>query len=214
MAIRSSKLKYAILLTCILLSSGCVNMAAKKPTVSYSSSIVDTLYQYYEASQAGLISPYKLFDPSGKNPGIVDGNEYRMFRRWWCLDSSSTKGELERLINDHCSVNGGVFKNGWCSDKNSESPIYKVSIGKAGMVGEKSSTAFCSVGEDIGVLAYEKNSNISNQSWLDISTYKLGFESPSEFTQRLKRKREEKWRMAQEKLKKKAKQANLVLGNL
>lgn len=213
MAKRSYKLKYTVLLTYILLISGCVNMAAKKPTVSYSSSIVDTLSQYYEASQAGLISPYKLFDPSGKNPGVVDGNEYRMFRRWWCLDSSSTKGELESLISGHCSANGGVFKNGWCSDKKSESPIYKVSVGKAGMVGKKSSTAFCSTGEDIGVLAYEKNSNISNQSWLDISTAQLGFESPSEFTQRLKKEREEKWRTSQEKLKKKTEQANLVLAS-
>jgi hypothetical protein len=156
-------------------------MEAKKPEANFSPSIVDTLNQYYEASLAGLISPYKLFDPSGKNPGVVEGTEYRMFKRWWCLDSTSSKNELLNLVNDHCKSQGGTINyNGWCSSKSPETPIYKISVGSAGMITEKRRTSPCSSGEDIGVWAYEKNSSISDEEWITYSINNLRFEASSQ----------------------------------
>ncbi|MFE8069422.1 hypothetical protein QQM79_00015 [Marinobacteraceae bacterium S3BR75-40.1] len=206
-------MKNAFVLLMSVLASGCVNLIAQKPDENYSTSIVDTLDQYSEATEAGLIDPYRLYDPTGKSPGVVDGGKYRGFMRWWCLDSSSSKSELKNLISDHCSKMNGVYSNNWCYGKKSELPLYKVAVGGASLLVERSNVPFCSTSEDVGVLAYEKRPNTPKEDWRNIALSELGYISPTENKERLRVEREKRARALERKRKKQLEQAQLVLAS-
>lgn len=175
--------KIILVVIIILLMQGCVNVTATKPEPNESESIVDTINQYYEASQLGLISPYRLYDPSGKNPGITKDGAYRTIRRWWCMDGHSSQSELLTLVSEHCQINGGIYSNNWCSQRETEDPLYKVVIGDPRVVGADTSTP-CRAGDNIGVLGHEKAPEATEKQWMTIARLALDYESPSELLQR------------------------------
>lgn len=182
-------MKKCILLLAITLV-GCVNLTAKKPEFDGNKNITSLLSQYFEASQRGLISPYNISDPSGKNFGLASNGKYIEFRRWWCLDSKSSIDELKSLVEKHCYSKGGVYEEEWCSAKNSETPLYKAHIGKAFTVGKNDGTEFCRSGDDIGVIAIEKGNSFSDKQWIEFATSDMKYESPSQYRKRIKEEKD------------------------
>lgn len=166
-------MKKVITLVSILTLTGCVSITAEKPSHTETDSIVELLEKYRSASQAGLISPYKLTDPIGLTSSyrVESTPNYKSFSSWWCLDGNSSRYELENLAAEHCKKLSGTIKNHWCEDNNTQQPIYNILIGGADIVDP---SAQCTGTPAIGVIAYESANN-NQTGWLNYARNELGY---------------------------------------
>lgn len=149
----------------VLFISGCINQSAIKPNPERNASAIDTINQYRKASIAGLFDPYAFQD------GITERDNYKKMEKWWCLDDSSSAGEMKRILNAQCSLSNGFERGDWCSDISTGNPIYYLKVNE--------SSRKCAGKNTISVRVIEKPDNTPMYSWVSYATSRLKYKVQS-----------------------------------
>ena len=190
---------------------GCTSTTPLSQTPKEPNTVLNVIDEFKNKSQKGF-SLYDLYDPSGVNPGFTKwGKGYSAYQRWWCAKDQNRVSHLTSLIEQHCESKLGTYSNGWCHAENSA--LFRVKIGLADLVEERTATPFCKTGHEIGVLAVTGEDATDMSTWRNWIVSELAYRTPSQEKRRLKVANREALKKAEAELLEKDLNASAILAS-
>ncbi|HZK24220.1 MAG TPA: hypothetical protein VFC74_02395, partial [Oscillospiraceae bacterium] len=158
------KNKIILISATVFFLSGCTAVKHQAMKSEADGTVLAVLDKFVKDTQAGLFSPYNIYDISGINPGLTTWDKkYPALQKWWCVDYYTEESvKLKETIKSYCAKKNGVYENSWCS-VNSK-PLFMVKTGTGKIVDRNSG---CSYGSrSMGILAVTGEKIADQSSWV------------------------------------------------